>query len=58
MPGMRKKLKFDRRKEVRRLARERVGTVPSARVIEPKTKRKRPKHKKSSLNDTLNSDAP
>ena len=42
----RRKKRFDRRKEVRRLAREQVGTVPSARVMEPKTKRKKPKHKK------------
>ncbi len=48
---MRKKLKFDRKKEVRRLARERVGTVPSARVIEPKTRRKRPKHKEAILEE-------
>lgn len=38
--------KFDRKKEVRRLARERVGTVPAPKVIVPKTKRKKPKHKK------------
>jgi len=38
--------KFDIRKEVRKLARERVGGVPSARPIEPKSARKKPKHKK------------
>jgi hypothetical protein len=38
--------KFDQKKEVRAIARERVGTVPSSRVSEPKTARKRPKHKK------------
>jgi len=43
---MRKVKKFDRKKEVRRLARERVGSVPSPKVILPKTKRKKPKHKK------------
>ena len=42
----RKKPKFDMRKEVRKLARERVGTVRSARVIVPKPARKKPKHKK------------
>jgi hypothetical protein len=42
----RKKPRFDMRKEVRKLARERVGTVPSARVIVPKTDRRKPKHKK------------
>jgi hypothetical protein len=36
---------FDQKKGVRRLARERVGTVPPARPIEPKDKRKKPKHK-------------
>ena len=38
--------KFDQKKGVRRLARERVGTVPAPRVIEPKTRRKKPKHAK------------
>lgn len=42
----RKKPRFDFRKEVRKLARERVGTVPSARVIAPKPARKKPKYKK------------
>jgi hypothetical protein len=43
---LRKPKKFDRRTEVRRLARERVGTVPAPKVILPKTRRKKPKHKK------------
>ena len=43
---MAKVKKFDQKKEVRAIARERVGTVPSSRVIVPKTSRKRPKHKK------------
>lgn len=39
--------KFDRKKEVRALARERVGTVKPSRPIEPKDKgRKKPKHKR------------
>jgi hypothetical protein len=38
--------KFDVKKEIRKLARERVGVVPSARVIVPKPARKKPKHKK------------
>jgi len=46
MSSSRKVKKFDRKKEVRRLARERVGSVPSPKVIVPKTKRKKPKHKK------------
>jgi len=37
--------KFDQKKGVRKLARERIGTVPAPRVIEPKSKRKKPKHK-------------
>ncbi len=37
---------FDQNKGVRKLACERVGTVPPAHPIEPKDKRKRPKHKK------------
>jgi hypothetical protein len=37
---------YSRVKSVRRLARERVGSVPASRPIEPKAKRKRPKHKR------------
>jgi len=39
-----KKQKFSATKEVRKLARERLGPVPAERVIKPKTSRK-PKHK-------------
>ena len=42
----RKKQTFDMKKEVRKLARERVGTVPSSRPIQPKPRRGKPKHKK------------
>lgn len=42
----RKKQKFDMKKEVRKLARERVGIVPSSRPILPKSERDKPKHKK------------
>lgn len=42
----RKKQKFDMKKEVRKLARQRVGTVPSSKAILPKSERKRPKYKK------------
>ena len=42
----RKKPIFDVKKEVRKLARERVGTVPSSHPIPPKSARKKPKHKK------------
>ena len=41
-----KKRKYDQKKEVRRLARERVGAVPSPKVMVPKSKRKKPKHKR------------
>ena len=37
---------FDVGKEIRKLARERVGKVPAARTIQPKSARKKPKHKK------------
>jgi hypothetical protein len=43
---MAKKQRFDQKKEVRKLARERVGIVPAAKAIVPKTARKKPKHKK------------
>jgi hypothetical protein len=43
---MAKKRVFDRKKEVRRLARERIGAVPASRAIEPKENPKKPKHKK------------
>lgn len=33
-------------KKVRRLARALVGAVPASRVVQPKTLRKKPKHKK------------
>jgi hypothetical protein len=41
-----KKKTFEIGTEVRAIARERVGTVPSAKTIEPKSLRKKPKHKK------------
>ena len=43
---MRKVKRFDQKKEVRKLARERVGTVPASRIIEEKPTRRKPKHKK------------
>ena len=42
----RKKKTFEIGKEVKAIARERVGTVPAARPIEPKSARKKPKHKR------------
>jgi hypothetical protein len=38
--------KFDQSKEVRAIARERVGTVKPSLTIDSKTIRKKPKHKK------------
>jgi hypothetical protein len=43
---MAKRKKFDVPKEVRKLARERVGTVQPSRPIEEKPVRRKPKHKK------------
>ena len=42
----RKPKAFNQAKGVRKLARERVGQVPSARLIDDKPERKKPKHKK------------
>ena len=41
-----KEPKFDQPKEVRAIARERIGTVKASRPILPKDQRKKPKHKK------------
>jgi hypothetical protein len=41
-----RKKTFSAQKEIKAIARERVGKVPPARVIEPKAARKKPKHKK------------
>jgi hypothetical protein len=43
----RKKKGFALAKEVKAIARERVGPVPAGKAIEPKSARKKPKHKKS-----------
>ena len=43
---MARKKKFDMRKEVRKLARERVGQVPASKPIQPKQLREKAKHKK------------
>jgi len=42
---LRKPKKFDQKAGVRRLARERVGSVPAPKIIQSKPRRK-PKHKK------------
>ena len=49
----RKKKTFDLGKEVKAIARERVGPVPAAKPIEPKTSRKKPKHKKPPEEESL-----
>ena len=46
-----RKKAFDQTKEVRAIARERVGTVKPSRPLVPRTKREKPKHKKSILDD-------
>jgi hypothetical protein len=48
----RRRRTFDLKKEVRKLARDRVGTVPSSRTIVPKAQRKKPKHKKPPADET------
>jgi hypothetical protein len=50
---MKRKKVFDRKKEVRAIARERVGKVKPSRPILPKTTRKRPKHKRPVETDEL-----
>ena len=41
-----RKKAFELAKEVKAIARERVGRIPAAKPIEPKAARKRPKHPK------------
>ena len=43
---MARKRQFDITKEVKAIARERVGPVPAGKTMEPKATRKKPKHKK------------
>ena len=42
----RKRPAFRATKEVKKLARERIGTVPAGQIIQPKKTRKSPKHPK------------
>jgi hypothetical protein len=44
--------KFDKNKEVRAIARERVGSVPPSRPLAERPTRKKPKHKKPIEADT------
>lgn len=50
---MARKRGFDLDKEVRKLARERVGQVPASKPILPKQLRKKPKHKKPAIDDEV-----
>ena len=45
--------KFDQKKEVRAIARERVGPVKGSRAIVPKVDRKKPKYKKGPEEEVL-----
>jgi len=49
----RKKRKFELAREVKAIARERVGRIPAARPIEPKARRPKPKHKKAPGEEAL-----
>ncbi len=49
VPRKKKPRGFDAGKDVRAIARERVGAVPPARAIEPKSTRRKPKHKKQEI---------
>ena len=51
MASRRKKV-FRIETEVRAIARERVGTVPPGRPIQPKSLRKKPKYKKPSESES------
>jgi hypothetical protein len=46
LPRKQKKREFDLTQEVKAIARERVGRIPSGKTIEPKASRKKPKHPK------------
>ena len=43
--------KFDATKEIKAIARERVGSPKPSQAIEPKRLRAKPKHKKQNLNN-------
>jgi hypothetical protein len=46
-----KSQRYDIPTEIRRLARERVGAVPSPKLIVPKNQRKKPKHKRPPISE-------
>ena len=45
MPGKKKKI-FELSKEIKAIARERVGRIPAAKPIQPNSARRTPKHPK------------
>lgn len=47
----RPKKRYDKKKEIHAIARERVGAVKASRAILPKTKRKKQKHPKRGEED-------
>ena len=47
----RKKKTFSAAREVRAIARERVGPIPPGKPINPKSTRKKPKHKQTPEDD-------
>jgi hypothetical protein len=49
--------RYSATKEVKAIARERIGPVPPAQTIQPKTQRKKPKHKQDLLKDPAAADA-
>jgi hypothetical protein len=47
-----KKKEFNLTREVKAIARERVGAIPAGKPIPPKASRKKPKHKKTIEEDS------
>jgi hypothetical protein len=50
--------RYSATKEVKAIARERIGAVPPSLVIAPKNQRKKPKHKRDLLKDPTAADTP
>jgi len=51
MSTPKKPRKYSARKEVKAIARERIGTVPATQVIVPKDRRKKPKYPVNPLDE-------
>jgi hypothetical protein len=47
----RRRPKYDKTKEVKAIARKRVGSPPAARTLEERATRSKPKHKKQLVED-------